>query len=68
MRALRGLQREWTAGDALVMSSDGLSGRWTMARYPGLLERSADLLASVLFRDYARTGDDATVLVARDLR
>jgi hypothetical protein len=39
-----------------------------MDRYPGLLQRHGVLVASVLFRDFARTTDDATVVVARDLR
>ena len=68
VRKIRMVERQWTPGDALVLSSDGLSGRWNMNVYPGLLQRHALLVASVLFRDFARTTDDATVLVARDLR
>jgi hypothetical protein len=36
-----------------------------MSDYPGLLQRSPQLLAGILMRDYGRETDDATVLVAR---
>lgn len=62
------VERGWSPGDTLVLATDGLSGRWDMTAYPGLLKRHALLVASVLFRDFARPTDDATVLVARDLR
>lgn len=62
------VERGWSPGDTLVLATDGLSGRWNMQAYPGLLKRHALLVASVLFRDFARPTDDATVLVARDLR
>lgn len=65
MRSVRGVERAWLRGDTLVLSSDGLSGRWNMARYPNLLQRLPVLVASVLFRDFARDNDDATVVVAR---
>jgi hypothetical protein len=68
MRKVTTVERAWSAGDTVVLSSDGLSGRWNLANYPGILHRHALLLASVLFRDFARGTDDATVLVARDLR
>ncbi len=50
----------------LVMHSDGISSRWRADSYPGLLARHPALLAGVLFRDYARARDDATVLVLRE--
>ena len=68
MRTVRTVEREWSPGDTVVLSTDGLSGRWNVANYPGLLERHAVLVASILFRDFARTTDDATVVVAKDLR
>lgn len=50
----------------LVMHSDGISPRWSADKYPGLLARHPALLAGVLFRDFARERDDATVLVLRE--
>ena len=57
---------EWPADGRLVMHSDGISSRWRADRYPGLLARHPSLLAGVLFRDFARDRDDATVLVLRN--
>lgn len=58
----------WPAQSTLVLHSDGISSRWRVDRYPGLLARHPALLAGVLFRDFARIRDDATVLVFRDAR
>jgi anti-sigma regulatory factor (Ser/Thr protein kinase) len=65
IRSVRGTQRAWSRGDTIVISSDGLSSRWNMTRYPDLLLRHPVVTASVLFRDFARDTDDATVVVAR---
>ena len=51
------------SGALLIMNSDGLSARWDLARKPGLLRRHPGVIAAVLFRDYARQYDDATVVV-----
>jgi anti-sigma regulatory factor (Ser/Thr protein kinase) len=56
----------WPGGGRLVMHSDGISSRWRTDHYPGLLARHAALLAGVIFRDFSRQRDDATVLVVRD--
>ena len=56
----------WSVGGRLVLHSDGVSSRWNAADYPGLLARHPALLAGVIFRDFARERDDATVLVLRD--
>ena len=63
---LRGQQfeYEWPAGSHVVMHSDGLSARWSLPAYPGLQARHAGVIAGVLYRDFARRRDDATVLVA----
>lgn len=55
----------WPAGTLVVMHSDGLQARWTMAKYPGLAGRDPALVAGVLFRDFCRETDDATVVVVR---
>jgi anti-sigma regulatory factor (Ser/Thr protein kinase) len=55
----------WQEGTTLVIASDGISATWDASAYPGLVTKSPQLLAGVLLRDYARTSDDATVLVYR---
>ena len=52
-------------GDLLLMHSDGLTSRWKLADYPGLSYRVPALIAAILYRDFKRGRDDATVLVAR---
>lgn len=65
MRATRTHTVAWDSTSVAVLYTDGLSGRWGPARYPGLLARHPSLIASVLFRDHARDTDDATIVVAR---
>lgn len=66
MPRLQSADVAWPAGGRLVMHSDGITSRWRADLYPGLLARHPALLAGVLFRDFSRPRDDATVLVVRD--
>jgi hypothetical protein len=54
----------WPADSSLIMHSDGLATRWNLEQYPGLSSRHPALLAGVLFRDFCRKRDDATILVS----
>jgi hypothetical protein len=54
------------AGSLLIMHSDGIATSWALDRYPGLLARHPALIAAVLWRDFQRGTDDATVLVVRN--
>jgi hypothetical protein len=47
------------------MHSDGVSASWNLDRYPGLAARSPMLIAAVLYRDFGKDRDDASILVAR---
>lgn len=53
------------SGGLLVMHSDGLRSRWTLNDYAGLCTRHPAIIAGVLYRDYRRGRDDATVVVVR---
>ena len=64
-RRIQGFQYPISGETLLVMHSDGLSGSWTLAGYPGLAQSEPTLIASVLYRDFGRSRDDASVLVAR---
>ena len=68
MPRVQTVEMPWPIDGRIVLHSDGLSSRWKATDYPGLLARHPALLAGVLFRDFARVRDDATVLVIRDLR
>lgn len=57
---------EYPAPDGLlIMHSDGIGGGWTPQSYPGFVSLHPMLLAGLLYRDFARRRDDATVVVAR---
>jgi anti-sigma regulatory factor (Ser/Thr protein kinase)/serine/threonine protein phosphatase PrpC len=55
----------WEEGSLLVMHTDGVTSRWDLSAYPGLLARDPSLIAGVLARDFSRGRDDLTVVVAR---
>ena len=53
-------------GDPLIiLHSDGLSAKWDVGTYPGLLKAHASVVSSILFRDYRRGSDDACVAAMR---
>jgi hypothetical protein len=58
----------WPVGATLVMTSDGIRSGWDLSAYPGLLGHDPTVIAAVLHRDFARSTDDATVLVVRDMK
>lgn len=50
--------------DGLVLLySDGIGTRWSLASYEGLLLRDPSLIAGVIYRDQSRGRDDATVVI-----
>lgn len=56
----------WNQDDVLIMHSDGLSSRWDLSESRGIWSRHPSLIASVLYRDFAKERDDVTVLAARN--
>ena len=60
---VKGYEYPLPASGMLVMHSDGLQSRWTLERYPGLMQRHPAVIAGVLYRDFCRGRDDVTVLV-----
>ena len=65
LRPVRSRLATWGSEAVAILCTDGVSSRWSLAKYPGLLARHPGLVASVLFRDHARDTDDATIVVAR---
>lgn len=49
----------------VIMHTDGLNTHVNTQGYPGLLARDPTLVAAILYRDFARGRDDATVVVCR---
>jgi anti-sigma regulatory factor (Ser/Thr protein kinase) len=55
----------WPRDGILVMNSDGLSTKTGLEKQAGLASHHATLIAGVLYRDFTRGNDDATVVVAK---
>jgi hypothetical protein len=68
VRKIAKFSSPWDSGSLLLMHSDGLQTHWSFDNYPGLLGRHPSLIAGVMFRDYARTRDDVTVVAAQEAR
>jgi anti-sigma regulatory factor (Ser/Thr protein kinase) len=49
----------------IVLNSDGLSSGWTLGRYRNLNTVHPTLIAAILYRDFSRRRDDATVVVGK---
>ncbi len=58
----------WQTQSVLLMHSDGIGTQWDLGRYPGLLARDPSLIAGVIYRDFLRGRDDATVVALKDRR
>jgi hypothetical protein len=65
-RTFREFSYDWPAGGILVLHSDGITDHWDPASYPGLSRKPPGVIAGVIFRDFNRGRDDATVVVARE--
>jgi anti-sigma regulatory factor (Ser/Thr protein kinase) len=66
MRRVQEFTYEWPSGSLIVLHSDGLTTHWSLDPYAGLISRRPDVIAGVLYRDFRRVRDDATVVVARN--
>lgn len=65
MRKVQSFSYPWMPGSVLILHSDGVSGSWNAKNYPGLMQHDASLIAAVIYRDFCRGSDDATVVVAK---
>jgi anti-sigma regulatory factor (Ser/Thr protein kinase) len=64
---IREMTYPFSGDPLLIMHSDGLTPRWDLAAYPGLAAQHPSLIAAVLFRDFRRGRDDASVVAMRAL-
>ncbi len=62
---IREFSYAWPDAGILVMHSDGLLTHTTLDTRPSLALRDPSLIAGVLYRDFSRGHDDATVVVAK---
>jgi len=66
VRTFQEFSYPFPAGALCIAHSDGLTARWDIGAYPGLGMRHPSIVAGVLFRDYSRGRDDATVVAVRN--
>lgn len=62
LRKVQEFEYPWNPQSILIMHSDGLQTRWALGKYPGLPRRRAAVISGVLYRDFKRGKDDATVV------
>lgn len=48
----------------IIMASDGISS-YSLGKYHGLLHKHPSIISAVIFRDYSRAYDDASILVVK---
>lgn len=65
VRKVREFQYPWSDDGVLVLTSDGIHSQWSLESYPGIMLRHPVLIAGLVYRDFQRERDDATVVVAR---
>lgn len=66
LRKVQQFSEAWDDEALFIAHSDGVSTRWNILSYPGLLACHPAIVAAVIYRDFARGRDDATVLVLRE--
>ncbi|MEN0039647.1 MAG: ATP-binding SpoIIE family protein phosphatase [Cellvibrio sp.] len=66
LRKLQEFSESWERDALLVAHSDGINTRWDLDLYPGLEHCHPAIIAAVIYRDFTRGRDDATVVVVRE--
>jgi serine phosphatase RsbU (regulator of sigma subunit) len=51
--------------DTIIMHSDGITSRWDIKKYPGILQHNSIMLCAALYKDHCRGNDDATILIGK---
>lgn len=49
----------------IVLASDGIATSWSLGNYPNIQTVHPTLIAAIIYRDFGRRRDDATVLVEK---
>jgi hypothetical protein len=62
---IRAFQYSYRHTPTVILHSDGLTSRWDLSEYPGLIGAHPSLIAGVLYRDFRRGRDDASIVVVR---
>jgi anti-sigma regulatory factor (Ser/Thr protein kinase) len=54
--------------DVLIMHSDGITSRWDLQKYPGILQHHGAIVAAAIYKDHDRGTDDSTVIVGKIIK
>jgi len=65
VRRLQDTRQAWPEHALVVLHSDGIATRWSLADTPGLLQCDPAVVAGWILRDHLRGRDDATVVVLK---
>lgn len=68
VRKIQEFSYAWSPKALLVLQSDGISTHWAPEAYPGILNRDPSVIAGIIYRDFGRSRDDASVIVVRNWR
>jgi anti-sigma regulatory factor (Ser/Thr protein kinase) len=53
---------EYEVGQMMIMCSDGISSKWDISRFPGIVRHDLALVNAVIFKEFARNTDDTSVI------
>jgi hypothetical protein len=65
VRKIQEFNYPWAPNSLLIMHTDGVGTHWEVGRYVGLGATHAGLIAGVLYRNFRRGSDDATIVAVR---
>ena len=63
---VKAFESEWNPDSCLIMHSDGITSKWDLSSYAGLLNRHPAIIAGILVRDFRRQRDDSSVVVFKN--
>jgi anti-sigma regulatory factor (Ser/Thr protein kinase) len=58
---------EWRENSALILNSDGISTKWRLDPFVGVLRRHPSIISGVVYRDGWRGTDDSSIVVVRQV-
>src|SRR5262249_46836509 len=62
---IRAFQYPYRDTPTVILHSAGLTSRWDLSEYPGLMSAHPSLIAGILYRDFRRGRDDASIVAVR---
>lgn len=68
MRKVQEFTAPWPREALYIMCSDGITTQWDLNPYPGLMSCHPAIIAGIIYRDFSRVRDDATVVVVKQIR